>query len=64
MDNLTNKQRDVMHWLERGFEIKNVYRRVCEIKGKVTCNLDTIRALERMNLIVKSGYFSWRKRTS
>ena len=57
---LSTKQKEVMVWLERGYEIHNVYRDVFEVKGKVSCTKHTILSLADHGLIEPVGRFAWR----
>lgn len=59
---LSEKQKEVMAWLGKGYTIHNVYRDVFEVKGKVSCTKHTILSLAEHGLIEPVGRFAWKKK--
>ena len=56
---LSPKQEEVMSWLRNGHRAYIEGVSVVYINGKKVCNLDTMAALERRGLIVRSGQWGW-----
>lgn len=58
---LTKKQAEVMKWVDGGHQIirTSLLLGSFEVNGKKLCNLDTIKALEKLGLIKQIGQRTW-----
>lgn len=60
MGKLTPAQQRVMKWLIGGHQALNLNSEVVEINGKRVCNMSTIHALWKQDLVEQVDAYHWR----
>lgn len=57
---LSSVQEEVMRWLRGGWTARVVYGAAVHINGERVCNLDTMEALIKRGLVVRSDRWTFR----